>query len=140
MAAVARSSVGGLVPVFVGLYAWAASVSFGLVVADVAYAGSVRRSVDAATAAGIFSPIADVWLLASAVTLLAGLVALATAWSWRAPRGLILASIVLGTALLWLPVLLPAGLLESGAPLRLAIAGGVSVLAVLALGKLDRTR
>jgi hypothetical protein len=86
MAVVARSSVGGLAPVCVGLYAWAASVSFGLVVADVAYA-----------------------------------------------------SVVLGTALLWLPVLLPAGLLGSGAPLRLAIAGGVSVLAVLAFGKLDRT-
>jgi hypothetical protein len=139
MQALAEPSPNGVVPSLVSFYAWTSAVSFGLAVADSGYAALLRSAVEPAVAAGLFARMANFLLLTSAVTLLAAALALVGAWAARAARGLVIASVALASAGLWAPLALSdAWIGDFGPALRLAIAGGASALAMLALRQAQR--
>jgi hypothetical protein len=116
----------------VGLYAWLATLSFGLVLLDVVYAGLVPEATTA------LSEAADFLLLVNAVTILAALGALGLAWRSRTARNYLIASltvIVLGfLAYALLAPSLPDGS-ALGTWLRIGLAGSVSVLAFMGFYK-----
>jgi hypothetical protein len=116
----------------VGLYAWLATISFGLVLLDVVYAGLVPEATTA------LSEAADFLLLVNAVTILAALGAIGLSWRSPMARNLLIASlavIFLGFfAYALLASSLPAGS-ALGTWLRIGLAGSVSVLAFMGLYK-----
>ena len=112
--------------VAVGFYAWLATVSFGLVVLDIAYS----RLVPGAAAA--FSEIADFLLAVDAITGIAALSAIGLAWNSGTTRTLVATGIgVVALGFLIYPLL--ATVLRDasslGAGLRVALAATVSLLA-----------
>jgi hypothetical protein len=61
-------------PLIAGLYAWLATISFGLVLLDILYAGLVPEAQAA------FSEAADFLLLVNTLTILAALGAIGLSW------------------------------------------------------------
>lgn len=117
----------------VGLYAWLAAVSFGLVLLDIVYAGLVPE------AAVAFSEVADFLLFVNAVTILVALGAIGLSWNSQASRNFLVASlavIILGFSAY---MLLSQFIQESsslGTGIRMILAGSVSVLAFMGFYKL----
>ena len=117
----------------VGLYAWLAAVSFGLVLLDIVYAGLVPEAEVA------FSEVADFLLLVNAITILAAFGAIGLSWKSKASRNLLVASfaiIILG----FLAYMLLSQFLQDssslGTGIRITLAGSVSVLAFIGFYKL----
>ena len=84
-----NASTGIIGPLVVGIYAWLAAVSFGLVLLDIVYAGLVP---DAATA---LSEAADFQLLVSSITVLAALGAIGLSWNSRKARYFLISSLAI---------------------------------------------
>jgi len=123
---------GLLGPLVVGLYAWAAAVSFGIALIDVVYA----RLVPEATAA--FSEVADFLLLVSAATVLVALTAIGLSWHSRVARNFLIASFVVSLFGFLAPALLSPFLQDGsalGAGIRLVIGGAISILAFVGFYK-----
>jgi len=123
---------GLLGPLVVGLYAWAAAVSFGIALIDVVYA----RLVPEATAA--FSEVADFLLLVSAATVLVALTAIGLSWHSRVARNFLIASLVVSLFGFLAPALLSPFLQDGsalGAGIRLVIGGAISILAFIGFHK-----
>ncbi len=120
-------------PLVVGLYAWLATISFGLVLLDIVYAGLVP---EAATA---LSEAADFLLLVRSITVLVGFGAIGLSWNSQTVRNFLIASlavIILG----FLVHMLLSPFLQDGSPLgtgiRMMLSGSVSVLAFMGFYKL----
>jgi hypothetical protein len=115
-----------------GLYAWAAAVSFGMVVLDVLYANLVPKAVAAS------SEVADFLLLTGAVTVLAAFGAIGASWNSQVARSLFAASLVIIIVGFFAPALL-SPLLQTaprsalGPGIRMAIGGLASILAFMGL-------
>ena len=112
----------------VGLYAWFTSVSFGLVLMDILYAGLAPEATKAIKEA------ADFLLLLNSVTILAALVSIGLSWNLSSARNFLIASlsmIILGFFLymLLLPVLKEGSI--TGTAIRITISGSVSILAFM---------
>jgi len=119
-------------PLLVGLYAWLAVISFGLVLLDIVYVGLIP---EAATA---LSEAADFLLLVNAITVLAALGTIGLSWNSRAARNFFVASlaaIILGflVGMLLSPFLQDRSSLGTG--IRVILAGSVSVLAFMGFHK-----
>ena len=115
-------------PLVVGLYAWLAAISFGLVLLDIVYAGLVPEATMA------LSEAADFLLLVNAITVLAALGAIGLSWNSRTARNFLVASlafIILG----FLAYMLLSSFLQDssylGTGIRVILAGSVSVLAFM---------
>jgi transcriptional regulator with XRE-family HTH domain len=117
----------------IGLYAFAAALSFGFVILDQIYAYLIENQIAASDSAFVFSEVADFLLQFSLLVTLVACIALAAAWAYPRVRNLLLASILIGSLapilLVWLiNVFLPGvwGALESsntGALLRFSLYG-----------------
>ena len=122
------TSIGIIGPLVVGVYAWLAAVSFGLVLLDILYAGLVP---DAATA---LSEAADFQLLVTSITVLAALGAIGLSWNSRAARNHLISSLAI-IFLGFLAYMLLSPFLQDGSSLgtgiRIILAGSVSVLAFM---------
>jgi hypothetical protein len=130
-----KSSVRTIGSLFVGFYAWAAAVSFGLALLDIVYS----RLLPGSTAA--FSEVADFLLLVTTVTVLAALTAITLAWNSAAARNFLLASLAVAVYGLFAPLLLSPFLPEGspvGAAIRILIGATVSLLALVGLYKYSR--
>ena len=117
----------------VGLYAWLAAVSFGLVLLDIVYAGLVPE------AAVAFSEVADFLLFVNAVTILVALGAIGLSWNSQASRNLLVASlgiIILGFLAYMLLTQFMQESSSLGTGFRIILAGSVSVLAFMGFYKL----
>lgn len=90
----------------VGLYAWIAATFFGAVVLDIVYSGVAARELQASETTAIFSVVADFLLLVTALTILTGMAATASAWRVTGARNLLTASLCLVIVEFLLPVLL----------------------------------
>ena len=120
-------------PLIVGLYAWLATISFGLVLLDILYAGLVPEAQAA------LSEAADFLLLVNTLTILAALGAIGLSWESKSARYFLLASLVvtiLGSIIhmLLYPLLKESSSLGTG--IRILLAGSVSVLAFVGFSKL----
>ncbi len=127
-----NKSSGFLGTLVVGLYAWVATVSFGIVLIDIKYA----RSVPEATVA--FSEVADFLLLVSAASVLVALAAIGVSWNSRIARNFLIASLLFSLFGLFVPVLLSPFLHDGsalGAGIRLIISGTISLLAFMGFYK-----
>jgi hypothetical protein len=130
-----RSSVRIIGSLFVGVYAWAAAVSFGLALLDIVYS----RLIPGASTA--FSEVADFLLLVTAATVLAAVAAIALAWNSAAARNFLLASLAVAVYGLFAPLLLSPFLPEGspfGAAIRIVVGATVSLLALVGLYKYSR--
>jgi hypothetical protein len=118
----------------VGLYCLLGVAMFGAALVDRAYAHAVGAVLAAGDVEQALRPVADILLQLLAATLLAGLAAIASAWSSIATRNLLLASAVVLVAQLFAPALF-ANLAGSGWGfwLRVGMSGGTAVLALAAL-------
>jgi hypothetical protein len=112
-------------PLIIGLYAWLATISFGLVLLDILYAGLVPEAVTA------LSEAADFLLLVNALTIFAAFGAIGLSWKSKPARYFLVASlavIILGFIghMLLSPLLKESSSLGTG--IRMILAGSVSVL------------
>jgi hypothetical protein len=120
-------------PLIVGLYAWLATISFGLVLLDILYAGLVPGAPAA------LSEAADFLLLVNALTIFAALGAIGLSWELKSARYFLVASLVVIVFGFIIHMLLSPLLKESsslGTGIRMILAGSVSVLAFLGFYKL----
>lgn len=124
-----NSPAGRLGMILVGLYAWAATVTFGLTILDILYANLVPQAVAA------FSEVSDLLLLISAATILTALVAIAMAWESSATRNCLLASLAVIILGLLAPAFLSPFLQGAnpaiGSTIRIVLGGSVSILAYI---------
>lgn len=116
----------------VGLYAWLAAVSFGLVLLDIVYAGLVPEAEVA------FSEVADFLLFVNAITILVALGAIGLSWNSQASRNFLVASLAIIILGFLAHMLLSQFLQDSslGTGIRMILAGSVSVLAFMGFYKL----
>jgi hypothetical protein len=118
----------------VGLYAWATAAYFGCVWLDTIYGHALAGRDPAAGA------VADALLAASAGMGLAGISAIAAAWTSPRARAFLLCSLVIALLMLPAPAVFGAALAGQaavlGPPIRLVLAGCVSLLAFLGFGGL----
>jgi hypothetical protein len=119
-------------PLIIGLYAWLATISFGLVLLDILYAGLVPEAVTA------LSEAADFLLLVNALTIFAAFGAIGLSWKSKPARYFLVASlavIILGFIghMLLSPLLKESSSLGTG--IRMILAGSVSVLAFVGFYK-----
>lgn len=119
-------------PLIIGLYAWLATISFGLVLLDILYAGLVPEAVTA------LSEAADFLLLVNALTIFAAFGAIGLSWKSKPARYFLVASlavIILGFIghMLLSPLLKESSSLATG--IRMILAGSVSVLAFVGFYK-----
>ena len=119
-------------PLIIGLYAWLATISFGLVLLDILYAGLVPEAVTA------LSEAADFLLLVNALTIFAAFGAIGLSWKSKPARYFLVASlavIILGFIghMLLSPLLKESSSLATGT--RMILAGSVSVLAFVGFYK-----
>jgi len=120
-------------PLIVGLYAWLATISFGLVLLDILYAGLVPEAQAA------LSEAADFLLRVNTLTILAALGAIGLSWESKSARYFLLASLVVTILGFIIQMLLYPLLKESSSPgtgIRILLAGSVSVLAFVGFYKL----
>ena len=120
-------------PLIVGLYAWLATISFGLVLLDILYAGLVPEAPTA------LSEAADFLLLANALTIFAALGAIGLSWKSKSARNFLVASLVVTILGFIVYMLLSPFLKDSssmGTGIRIILAGSVSVLAFVGFYKL----
>ena len=119
-------------PLIVGLYAWLATISFGLVLLDILYAGLVP---EASTA---LSEAADFLLLVNALTIFAAFGAIGLSWESKPATYFLVASLVV-TIFGFIIHMLLSPLLEDsssmGIGIRIILAGSVSVLAFVGFYK-----
>ncbi len=127
--------------VLVGVYAWLATVRFGAVLLDGAYASVLRRTLGETAVASVFASLGDALLQLLAACVAAALAALAAAAHRPRVRAPLAARAVLLLApVLVLPMLAALDLSDgSGRWLRWATAAGASALALLALSRCART-
>jgi hypothetical protein len=118
----------------VGLYCLLGVAMFGAALVDRAYADAVGTALAAGDAERVLRSVADLLLQLLAVTLLAGLVAIASAWSSTAARNLLLLSAAVLVAQLLAPALL-VHVVGSGWGfwLRVTMSGATAVLALAGL-------
>lgn len=115
-----------------GFYAWAVTLSLGMVVLDVLYSRLVPESAVAS------SDVADVLLLIGAVTVLAAFGAVGVSWNSHAARNLFIASLVIVILGFVAPIFL-SPLLQGasppawGAAIRVIVGGLASILAFMGL-------
>jgi hypothetical protein len=137
-------SIANLQFLLAALYTWIASVFFGAVLLDIVYFNAASRTVAPDETIRLFSEAADVLLLVLALSLLAGVAAIAAAWKEGLARNLFIASFLLVIAQFLAPVLLidvieaaRASLgFNAGPWVRLTLNGLASLLAFLGLWKL----
>jgi hypothetical protein len=115
-------------PLLVGFYAWIVAVSCGAILLDVVYAR---------LAADVVTDVRDLLLGIVAVTIVAGVGAVAAAWTFAAPRYLLLASVVLVVVEPLVPALLSGVVRDAEGALGVAIGpwiriGGSGLASVLA--------
>jgi hypothetical protein len=119
-------------PLVVGLYAWLAAISFGLVLLDIVYARVVPEEATA------LSEAADFLLLVDVITVLVALGAIGLSWNSRAARYFLVASLAV-TILGFLAYMLLSPFLQEssslGTGIRIILAGSVSVLAFMGFYK-----
>ena len=119
-------------PLVVGLYAWLAAISFGLVLLDIIYARLVPEEATA------LSEAADFLLLVDVITVLVALGAIGLSWNSRAARYFLVASLAV-TILGFLAYMLLSPFLQEssslGTGIRIILAGSVSVLAFMGFYK-----
>jgi hypothetical protein len=123
-----NTSTGIIGPLVVGVYAWLAAVSFGLVLLDIVYYGLVP---DAATA---LSEAADFQLLVNSITVLAALWAIGLSWNSRTARNFLISSLAIIFLGFFVYMLLSPFLQDGsslGTGIRILLSGSVSVLAFI---------
>jgi transcriptional regulator with XRE-family HTH domain len=81
----------------IGLYAFAAALSFGFVILDQVYAYLIDHRIAAADSAFVFSEVADFLLQFSLLVTLVAFIALVAAWAYPRVRNLLLVSILIGS-------------------------------------------
>jgi len=118
----------------VGLYAWLTSISFGLVLMDIVYAGLVPE------AAETFREAADFQLHVNSIMIIAGLGSIWLSWNSSTARKFLLLS--LGVIILgfFVYMFLSPFLEENsstGATIRIVLYGFVSVLAFMGFYKIS---
>lgn len=137
-----------LVPLtMVGLYAWLVAVTSGATLLDMVYAAETHGA-DGGTSALLVGEAADFLLTLAALTLLAGLPAVAAAWPWPTARALLVSSVgVLAIMLVAGPMLSPLAAwveetsgLVIGPWLRLGTVAVASITALGGLAQLARRR
>lgn len=127
----------GVTRLIVATYAWVATVLFGAIALDVAYARAASAEL---------ADVRDLLLGIVAVAIVAGIGAVAASWTWERTRYLLLASLVLVIAELLAPALLSGVVGEAEASsgfsvgpwIRLAGGAGASLLAFAGLLVSDR--
>lgn len=126
-------------------YTWTASVFLGAVLLDIVYFNAASRTIAPAETIMLFSEAADFLLLILALTLLAGMVAVASAWKVGPVRNLFIASLLLVVAEFLAPMLFFATIefaqaslgFNVGSWVRLILSALASILAFLGLWKLN---
>jgi hypothetical protein len=127
-----------------GLYTWIASVFFGAVLLDIVYFNAASSALAPDETIMLFTEAADFLLLILALTLLAGIGAVAAAWKVGSARNLFVASLLLVIAEFLAPMLLfsiiemaQASLgFNVGSWVRLTLSALASILAFLGSWKL----
>lgn len=118
----------------IGLYAWLSALSFGAVLLDRVYAGSLAEAAGSAPVSLAFNEAADFLQLPLGLAVLAGLAVLVIAAERPSARNFVIASLAL--TLMPLPVMLFVGDGLAGGDvggiLRLAFGAGASLLAMAA--------
>ena len=119
-----------------GLYAWTVTIAFGAVLLDVVYAAQFPSDATVVPA-----EVSDFLLGVAALTVLAGIGAIAASWGWKPARYLLVASLLVVVVGLLTPALL-SGLARDaesalgvriGPWVRLGECGLASILAFIGL-------
>ena len=125
-------STGTIKTIFVGVYAWLTTISFGLVLLDILYAGLVPNASTALREA------ADFLLFINALSMLAALGAIGSSFEVKTARNFMAASLAVTILGLLLNMAL-APHLGSGSPIgafiRVLVTGSISILAFMGFYK-----
>jgi phosphoglycerol transferase MdoB-like AlkP superfamily enzyme len=89
---------------FVGLYAWVAAVFLGGTLLDKVYANNLKGVLGSSERAMVFSEISDILLCIGFVLVIAGIGAIAVSWKSRIARNLFIASLVVLSFEILIPV------------------------------------
>jgi hypothetical protein len=129
-----NSSPGFLGDWIVSFYAWLFAATFGIVLLDVVYAGTMRTLAEPDVSARVFTSVADFLLIPLGLTVLAGVAAALVAAERRLARNLVVASLLVILAPIPVLVLFGSELAAAGAgtPLRLGLGACGSLLAMAA--------
>jgi len=135
----------GFAPLVVGLYAWLVAVFFGGILLDIVYSNSLSRTLDASATATVFSGVSDLFLRIGFVVFLSAIGAIASSWRSAAARNLLIASLLVLSLEILIPVFLFPFLRNApdsgiGPWLRIIPSGLGSILAFAGLRNYDRQR
>lgn len=127
----------------IGFYAWVSAVFLGGILLDIAYANLLRDTLGTTRSDLLFSEGSDFLLLMGVVTILAAVVAIVSAWSSSAVRGLLVASLFIVILeflgpVFYSPIIRAAQALNIGPWLRILPSALASVLEFFGLFKYYR--
>jgi len=133
---------GGRFPLLAAsFYAWISAIFAGAAFLDAKYARALQQVLDKSDRSIVFSQVSDVLLLVGFVVVLGALAAIASSWRHPATRNLLIASLIVLSFELTIPVLLALSLQDAQAAdigpwLRILPTSIASVLAFIGLYQL----
>jgi len=129
----------------VGLYAWIATIFFGLILLDIVYAKLLRDVPGAVEVTTVFSDVADILLMAGFIMILAAIGAIVFSWTSGTARNLLIASLIVVLLEFITPIFLSPffqiiDAFNIGPWLRIIPSGLASILALVGLYKFRHSR